>query len=162
MVLTLIIGGTRSGKSEHAEDLAAASGSAVTYLATALPGDDGDFAARIAAHRARRPAGWVTVEAGTGLAAALRATTGTALVDSLGTWVAAFADFEVDADGLLDALRERDGDTVVVTEEVGLSLHAPTEVGRRFADALGTLNQQVAAVADRVVLVVAGRALPLP
>ena len=90
MVLTLIIGGTRSGKSEHAEDLAAASGSAVTYLATALPGDDGDFAARIAAHRARRPVGWVTVEAGTGLAAALWATTGTALVDSLGTWVAAF------------------------------------------------------------------------
>ncbi len=70
-------------------------------------------------------------------------------------------DFAVDVDGLCAALRERQGDTVVVSEEVGLGVHAATDVGRRFCDVLGGLNQEVAAVADDVVLVVAGRALPL-
>jgi adenosyl cobinamide kinase/adenosyl cobinamide phosphate guanylyltransferase len=161
VTVTLVIGGTRSGKSEHAEALATAAGGPVTYVATAVVGD-ADFAARVEAHRTRRPDGWVTVEAGSDLPAALRSATGTALVDSLGAWVAAQLDATVDADALLDALLDRDGDTIVVTEEVGLSVHAPTAVGRAFVDALGTLNRQVAAVADHVVLVVAGRALALP
>lgn len=84
------------------------------------------------------------------------------LVDSLGTWVARHPDLAVEADGLLDALARRTGPVIIVSEEVGLSVHAPTELGRRFTDELGMLNQQVAAVADRVLLVVAGRILELP
>jgi adenosyl cobinamide kinase/adenosyl cobinamide phosphate guanylyltransferase len=160
-VITLVLGGTRSGKSEVAEALAAQAGAeAVTYVATGTATDD-DMAARVAGHRARRPAGWSTVEAGRDLPAVLRGVAGVVLVDSLGTWVAGDPALAPDADGLCAALQARRGDTVVVSEEVGLGVHAETPVGRRFADALGTLNRAVADVADRVLLVVAGRILPL-
>ena len=162
-MITLVLGGTRSGKSEVAESLAAAApGEPVTYVATGAATDD-DMAARIAAHRARRQASWTTVEAGADLPTALGAlpAAGAVVVDSLGTWVATCAQLAPDVDGLCAALRSREGDTVVVSDEVGLGVHASTEVGRRFADALGDLNRAVADIADRVLLVVAGRVLPL-
>ncbi len=161
-MITLVLGGTRSGKSAVAERLAARRGLPVTYVATAVadPGD-ADLASRIAAHRARRPPAWTTREAGTDLPAVLRDISGTVLVDALGTWVAASPDLAVDAGGLCAALVERAGDAVVVSDEVGLGVHPATEVGRRFRDVLGELNQAVAAVADEVLLVVAGRTLPL-
>jgi len=162
-VITLVLGGTRSGKSEVAEDLLPAAGP-VTYVATGQVTDP-DMADRIAAHRARRPTGWTTVEAGADLVAALDRAAGPVLVDSLGTWVAAHHDLAPDVPALVGVLRARSargaGATVLVSEEVGLGVHPPTEVGRRFADALGVLNRDVAGVADRVLLVVAGRVLPL-
>lgn len=178
-MLTLVLGGARSGKSQVAEDRAAraaAPGGQVTYVATAsvtLPGQavDQEWVARIAAHRARRPAGWHTVEvpAGGSLAGALDAVGGVALVDSLGTWVAGLDPGGADgaaAPGpeLVAALRRRRAAglaTVVVSEEVGLGGVAPVALARRFADALGELNQQVAGMCDEVLLVVAGRVLPL-
>jgi adenosyl cobinamide kinase/adenosyl cobinamide phosphate guanylyltransferase len=161
-VITLVLGGTRSGKSEVAERLAAsaARGAPVTYVATGRA-VDGEMAARIAAHRARRPAAWPTLEVGADLPARLAVLAGPALVDSLGTWVASGEGLSPDAAALCAALAGRAGDTVVVSEEVGLGVHPPTDVGRRFADALGGLNRAVADVADRVLLVVAGRVLPL-
>jgi adenosyl cobinamide kinase/adenosyl cobinamide phosphate guanylyltransferase len=161
-VITLVLGGTRSGKSEVAERLvaAAAGGAPVTYVATGRPVDD-DMSERILAHRGRRPAAWVTLEVGPDLPNRLRSLTGPALVDSLGTWVASHEGLDPDAAALGAALIGRDGDTVVVSEEVGLGVHPPTEVGRRFADALGALNRSVADIADRVLLVVAGRVLRL-
>ena len=162
-MITLVLGGTRSGKSEVAETLLSAAAGPVTYLATGQV-TDADMAARVAAHRARRPPAWTTVEAGRDLAGALARAAGHVLVDSLGTWVAAHADLAPDQEGLCAALRARAagaGETVVVSEEVGLGVHAPTEVGRRFADVLGDLNRAVADEADRVLLVVAGRVLPL-
>lgn len=168
-MVTLVLGGARSGKSEVAERLAARSGGPVTYVATYSSHGravDPDMQARIERHRRRRPSGWSTVElgrppAGPDLAATLDAVVGTALVDSLGTWVAAHESFAVDADGLCAALARRVGPTIVVSEEVGLGVHPPTESGRVFRDALGALNASVAAVADSVLLVVAGRVLPL-
>ena len=163
--LTLVLGGTRSGKSRLAEDLAARTAPGVTYVATAaVQAGDADHAARIAAHRDRRPSTWATVECPdpAELPALLRRIEATVLLDSLGSWIAAHADLDADGPALADALRARTAPTIVVAEEVGWSLHAPTPVGRRFVDAVGTLNQQVSAVADRVLLVVAGRALELP
>lgn len=161
-MIVLVLGGARSGKSVVAERRAAESGTAVTYLATAVSaGDDADFAARIAAHQARRPAAWSTVEVGAALAEHLRVIDGTALVDSLGTWIANHEAFQVDGRALVDAMTGRSGDTIVVSEEVGLGVHPSSEAGRRFRDALGTLNQVVAEAADDVLLVVAGRVLPL-
>ena len=161
-MITLVLGGTRSGKSEVAERLvaAAAGGAPVTYVATGRAVDD-DMAERILAHRARRPAAWATLEVGPDLPDRLRLLAGPALVDSLGTWVATHEGLDPDSAALCAALTGRDGDTVVVSEEVGLGVHPPTEVGRRFADALGALNRSVADIADRVLLVVAGRVLPL-
>ncbi|HVF13298.1 MAG TPA: bifunctional adenosylcobinamide kinase/adenosylcobinamide-phosphate guanylyltransferase [Acidimicrobiales bacterium] len=159
-MITLVLGGARSGKSEVGERLAAALGPDVTYVATAVPDPaDADFAVRIDKHRARRPQSWTTVEVGADLADVLATLDGPVLVDSLGTWVAATAD--PDSDALCHALTHRAGATVVVSEEVGLGVHPSSEAGRRFRDALGIVNRAVADVADDVLLVVAGRVLPL-
>ena len=160
-VITLVLGGARSGKSAVAERLAADMAPPVTYVATLEVGDDADLAARVERHRARRPAAWHTVQAGAQLPDVLRALTGSVLLDSLGPWVGALGATDIDAPGLCSALAGRDGDTVVVAEEVGLSVHPSTEEGRRFRDALGSLNQAVAAGADAVLLVVAGCTLRL-
>ncbi len=161
-MIALVLGGARSGKSEVAETLAAGLGRPVTYVATAVAAD-ADMADRIALHRARRPADWSTVEVGRGddLGAALRSLSGTVLVDSLGTWLAGVASFAVDAGRLCDEIAGRAGDTVVVSDEVGLGVHPSSEMGRQFRDELGALNRLVAAAADDVRLVVAGRVLPL-
>jgi adenosylcobinamide kinase/adenosylcobinamide-phosphate guanylyltransferase len=125
-MIVLVIGGTRSGKSEVAEQVATRLGGTVTYVATARVDDDHDLASRVARHRARRPAAWDTVEAPADLVQTLRDAHGTVLVDSIGTWVAATSDFAVDHTALCAALEARDGDTVVVTEEVGMSVHPTT------------------------------------
>lgn len=167
-MIVLLLGGARSGKSALAERMAGGLGPPVTYVATApvtiapgAAGADADMAARIAAHRARRPASWATVEAPPDLVGELRGITGTVIVDALGTWVAAAPGLSVEAGALCAALAARAGDTIVVSDEVGFGVHPPTAVGRRFVDALGDLNQAVAAVADEVMLVVAGRVMRL-
>lgn len=128
----------------------------VTYVATGTATDQA-MAARIEAHRQRRPTQWATVEAGTDLPATVRKLEGTVLVDSLGTWVARCPDLVVDTAPLCEALVARGGVTIVVSEEVGLGVHAPTAPGRQFADTLGTLNRAIAEIADEVLFVAAGR-----
>ena len=160
-MITLVLGGTRSGKSAVAEELAARHGAPVTYVATMDPSGDPDLEARVAAHRRRRDPAWVTVDACDDLRGVLAEVRGTVLVDSLGPWVAA-AGATADATALCAAFRGRAGDTVVVSDEVGLAVHPSTEQGRRFQDALGAVNHAVSGAADRVYLVVAGRPLALP
>ena len=162
-MITLVLGGARSGKSSVAEGLAAAHPPPVTYVATMVPAGDAELEARVAAHRRRRDPQWETVESGADLAGLVRTLRGTVLVDSLGPWVSAHLDSSPDAGPALSAaLVERDGDTVIVSDEVGLAVHPSTAEGRRFRDALGALNHSVSTVADRAYLVVAGRALALP
>ena len=158
-MLSLVLGGARSGKSELAESML---GGDVVYVATGVATDD-DMGARIAAHKLRRPPAWETVEAGADLVAALRAIDGSrpVLVDSLGTWVALVEGFDVDGLELASVLRQRAGATVVVSDEVGLGVHPETEIGRRWRDAIGDVNRAVADVADEVLLVVAGRTVRL-
>jgi adenosylcobinamide kinase/adenosylcobinamide-phosphate guanylyltransferase len=182
-VITLVLGGARSGKSEIGEQRAwaAATGAGpaagpgqprpalVHYVATGVadPTDPG-WAERIERHRSRRPESWHTIELALGgdLVGTLGAPgPDVVLVDSLGTWLAGCPDFAPDVDGLLGALDRRSQAglvTVIVSDEAGLGVHPSTTAGRSFRDALGTLNRRVADVADEVVLVVAGRALSLP
>ena len=171
----LVLGGARSGKSSFAEGLAARAcarvgASTLTFVATGLPegAGDPDWDARIAAHRTRRPSAWTTREMSDRevpeLGTVLEAIGEPALVDSLGSWVARLGSASPDLAELVDALRTRSarGDpTLLVSEEVGLGVHPSSEAGRSFRDLLGEVNQAVAGVADRVVLVVAGRALEL-
>ncbi|HLY82195.1 MAG TPA: bifunctional adenosylcobinamide kinase/adenosylcobinamide-phosphate guanylyltransferase [Acidimicrobiales bacterium] len=157
-MITLVLGGARSGKSALAERLALDLPEPVTYLATGVATDP-EMTARIAAHQARRPAGWRTVEAGVDLVDVLALLTGSVVVDSLGAWVAGVPGFAVAPEGLCRVLQARSGDSVVVSDEVGLGVHPSSQAGRWFRDALGELNQAVAAIADDVVLVVAGRVL---
>jgi nicotinate-nucleotide--dimethylbenzimidazole phosphoribosyltransferase len=170
----LVLGGTRSGKSEFAERLLAAAPT-VRYLATARSGPDREWTRRIDIHRARRPGSWSTQEVGDdpgrlpGLLAA--ADPGDAiLVDEIGTWVGALltpADDNADpglariADELGAAVRACPARLVVVSPEVGLAPVALTPMGRAFVDALGATNMALAAACDAVVLVIAGCAVPV-
>jgi len=91
-MITLVLGGARSGKSAVAERLAARMGATVTYVATMQLGDDPELAERVAEHRARRPSNWRTEEAGPNLPSLLRRLEGPAIVDALGGWVLASED----------------------------------------------------------------------
>ena len=174
---TLVLGGTRSGKSAWAEALLDEAAPAV-YVATARavdPAADPEWADRIAVHRARRAACWETVEDadGTLTASVVRARTDVAvLVDDLATWVTGLLDdagWARDAASvaaariaLVDAVTARRGaPLVLVSAEVGLGVVPSTSAGRRFRDELGLLNAELAAVCDEVRLLVAGLPLAL-
>lgn len=163
-LLTLVLGGARSGKSRHAETLMAALAPPWVYVATA-EARDAEMAERIAHHRARRGTDWHAVEAPHDLAAALTSIDGArpVLVDCLTLWLSnrmlAEADVEAEAAGLEAALAERRAPVIVVSNEVGHGIVPDNALARRFRDLQGRLNQRIAARAGRVVLMVAG--LPL-
>lgn len=157
MSLTLILGGTRSGKSARGEALAAATGLPVTYLATADPAD-ASMAERIAAHAARRPADWRTVVVGASLP--VRGD-GCLLLDGLGVWVARVQPPAVEAgvEALIAASAARP--VIVVAEEAGLGLLPADPAACAWLDTLGEAVGRLATAADRVELVIAGRPLTL-
>lgn len=176
------MGGARSGKSVAAETMAARAalltgGGPVTYVATAdLRPDDPDWAERIAAHQSRRPPTWHTVE--TADPAPALAAGGVVLVDCMALWLTRAMDtanaWDSDAwattapaelagrvNALVAAWAASPGTVIAVTNEVGMGVVPATPAGRRFRDELGRLNVRLAAAADEVYLVVAGRLLPL-
>ncbi len=173
----LVTGGVRSGKSRHAEGLLAAAPQ-VTYIAPGAlpdPGVDPEWAARIAQHQARRPAHWTTVET-RDIAGALRRAEDPVLIDCLGTWLTGTIDelgtwdqplgewqpvFEASLADLVAAWSQAPGMVVAVTNEVGWGLVSEHRSGRIFTDLLGRVNAEIAAVSDRVTLVIAGRTLHL-
>ena len=163
--ITFVLGGVRSGKSRYAERLVEMAASCGTYCATAEPGD-AEMAARIAEHRARRGRFWRTVEVPLALAEAVAAEVAPdrpILVDCLTLWLSnlmlASRPLDREFSQLAAALRDAAGPVVLVANEVGLGLVPETPLGRDFRDAAGRLNQEIAALADRVVFVAAG--LPL-
>jgi adenosylcobinamide kinase/adenosylcobinamide-phosphate guanylyltransferase len=162
--LTFVLGGARSGKSTHAERLVSARAAPWTYIATAQA-YDGEMRQRIAEHRARRGEGWETVEAPSDLVGALEAVPDgrAVLVDCLTLWLTnhmlADSDMVVECDRLIGTLSRPRGPWVVVSNEVGLGIVPDNALARRFRDAAGLLNQQVAAAAGSVLMMVAG--LPL-
>jgi adenosylcobinamide kinase/adenosylcobinamide-phosphate guanylyltransferase len=164
--ILLVTGGARSGKSAEAERRVAAMAGRPVYIATAEAGD-AEMAARIAAHRARRGDGWRTIEAPLALAEALDATDGEGprLVDCLTLWLSnlmlAGRDWRTDAAALAAALDRQRSPAVLVTNEVGGGIVPENALARAFRDAAGLLNQQVAGVADEVVVVIAGQPLVL-
>jgi adenosyl cobinamide kinase/adenosyl cobinamide phosphate guanylyltransferase len=179
MALTLVLGPRRSGKSEVAERLACDNGGEVIYLAP-LTVSDSELEARIAAHRARRPGSWTTIETVEIAAALSHAPPGAVvLLDSLGTWISEimWRQGAIDDDGgggcgvceLVDEIHSvaemacaRAGEVIVVAEEAGWGPVPPNAVTRRWLDLLGDGAKEVARRADRVLLVVAGRVLELP
>jgi adenosylcobinamide kinase/adenosylcobinamide-phosphate guanylyltransferase len=160
-LVTLVLGGARSGKSRYAEALIAKSPKPWVYVATAEARDE-EMAERIAVHRARRAQGWQTIEAPHDLADALKQVPEEAavLVDCLTLWLSNLMEgsFDIEAQTvrLQEALAARTGPTVLVSNEVGLGLVPDNTLARRFRDLQGTLNQRMAAEAQRVVMMVAG------
>lgn len=171
MALTLLIGGARSGKSALAVDIGHrhdAAGIAVTYVATA-PALDDDMTRRIDRHREERPESWVTVEEQIDLIGALRRVpAGLAIIDCLTLWTSNLMLQDRSDEAIRDlathaaaAAAERGDPTVAITNEVGLGVHPESELGRRYRDVLGWVNQAWAAAADTTLLMVAGRATEL-
>jgi adenosylcobinamide kinase/adenosylcobinamide-phosphate guanylyltransferase len=188
MTRTLVTGGARSGKSMYAEQLALASGKELVYIATAQAHDT-EMAVRIGLHRERRDQSgwsssdvrWITVEEPLALGAALSQWCGPqrlVLVDCLTIWLSnlLFSDardypeigridpppcFAEQRALFLQALEQAGGDVVLVTNEVGMGIVPQGAVSRWFVDEAGRLNQAVAAVCDKALLVVAGLPLTL-
>ena len=166
--LTLVLGGVRAGKSSYAQRLAA-SGERVLFVATAEAGDE-EMKARIAAHRQSRPPGWDTLEEPIDLAGAIAPLLhryDTVLLDCLTLWVSnlllkgpdldsARRGILPEAERLLDLYRSAGASWIIVSNEVGLGVMPPTELGRVYADELGRLNRFVAEQADDVYFMAAG------
>jgi adenosylcobinamide kinase/adenosylcobinamide-phosphate guanylyltransferase len=172
--LTLILGGARSGKSSHAEQLAMQRGKRVAYVATAQARDE-EMVQRIANHQAQRPLDWQTLEAPTQVGNVIAQAERTrdwdiVLVDCLTLLAsnviltlpepvkvtAAEAALRVEIDALLAAYQASQASWVIVSNEVGLGIVPAYPLGRVYRDALGRANQQLAAVADEVLFMVAG------
>jgi adenosyl cobinamide kinase/adenosyl cobinamide phosphate guanylyltransferase len=169
MPLLVLLGGARSGKSTLAQRLASATDAAVTMIATAEARDD-EMVERIAAHRAARPSAWTTIEEPIELAGALAAVPPHAcvVIDCLTLWVSNLvlagwsgARIEEEATRVAALAAERVGPTLVVSNEVGMGVVPAYELGRAFRDVQGRVNTVFCDVADRSVLVFAGRALDL-
>ncbi len=166
--LILALGGTRSGKSRYGLAAAArlAADGRAWFLATAWPGDP-ELDERIARHRRERPAAWPTIEVGPDLADALRRTDPgePVLIDGLTLWLSTLlgdepAPIDPILDGpvadALDAIADRPGPVIVVSDEVGSGI-VPMHAGARaYRDLVGITHQRLAAMADEAVLMVAG------
>jgi adenosylcobinamide kinase/adenosylcobinamide-phosphate guanylyltransferase len=166
---TLVLGGARSGKSRYAESLLAGTKD-VDYVACGgSPGDDDEWADRIALHRVRRPASWRTVET-LDLPGVLGRPGAPVLIDCLTTWLAGTMDacgvwaeepgadirLRAAVDDVVGAWSGTARRGIAVSNEVGSGIVPATPSGRRFRDELGVLNARIAAASDRVVLVTAG------
>jgi adenosylcobinamide kinase/adenosylcobinamide-phosphate guanylyltransferase len=178
--LILVLGGTRSGKSTLglARVASLADGIPIAYLATAnsAPGDDPELDDRIARHRAVRPESWETIEVGVDLPGAIArvAPHGAILLDGLTLWLSALMDATApELDGLIDRLLDgpvaaglaaidgHAGPVVVVSDEIGLGMVPMDPGSRAFRDLQGIVHQRLAALADEVVMTVAGLPLTL-
>lgn len=163
-MLTLILGGARSGKSRCAEQLAQVGGKTVIYVATAEAGDD-EMQQRIDHHRQQRPDHWVTVEEPIALASTLAKYNQTEyclLVDCLTLWLtnlllAPQADtLHRERQAVFDLLPTLQCDVIFVSNEVGQGVVPMDSLSRRFVDEAGFLHQQLAAGCQRVLFTVAG------
>ncbi|HEX9712478.1 MAG TPA: bifunctional adenosylcobinamide kinase/adenosylcobinamide-phosphate guanylyltransferase [Actinomycetota bacterium] len=168
-MLTVLLGGARGGKSSHAVRLATATGAPVTVIATAEARDD-EMRARIASHRSGRPKEWETIEEPLDLTGALAkpADGATVIVDCLTLWVSNLMEAGADDQAVEQRARAaasqaaaRDGDTIVVSNEVGFGIVPADPMTRRYRDLLGRVNTIWCEHAESALLLVAGRALRL-
>ncbi|SDB46982.1 adenosylcobinamide kinase /adenosylcobinamide-phosphate guanylyltransferase [Pseudomonas sp. NFACC23-1] len=168
-MLQLILGGARSGKSRLAEKLATDTQLPVTYIATSQP-LDGEMNARVAQHRARRPAEWALVEEPLALARVLQENAAPGhclLVDCLTLWLTNLLMLDdperlkAEREALLDCLAALPGEIIFVSNETGMGVVPLGELTRRYVDEAGWLHQALAERCQRVVLTVAGLPLTL-
>ncbi|HTI08968.1 MAG TPA: bifunctional adenosylcobinamide kinase/adenosylcobinamide-phosphate guanylyltransferase [Puia sp.] len=160
-----ITGGARSGKSRYAQELALQWSTSPVYVATARQWD-GDFQDRIRRHRQERDGRWSSIEEEKQLSH-LDLRGKVAVIDCVTLWITNFfVDLKNDIDACLDACKKeidelcrQDATLIIISNEIGMGVHAETEIGRKFTDLQGWINQYIAAKADKVLLMVSG--LPL-
>ncbi len=160
--IIFITGGARSGKSSYAQQRAEALTDRPVYLATARVWDD-DFKQRIARHKADRDDRWTTVEEEK-FVSKHNFKGKTVLMDCITLWLNNFFfDFQYDIDRALDeakkewdAFIQQDCTLIVVSNELGMGVHASDDISRKFTDLQGWMNQYIAKTADEVYLMVSG------
>lgn len=165
MGITLVIGGCRSGKSGHALDLANGMGNNKIFLATCVPEDE-EMRQRVSRHQAERGAGWTAVEVPVHLSEAVQNLGKGAdvlLIDCLTLWVSNLMmgneppdHVPAHTERLVQSLKAAHCPVILVTNEVGAGIVPDNALARRYRDAVGRVNQEVAACADRVIWTVAG------
>lgn len=165
--IIFITGGVRSGKSRYAQDTALALSNNPIYLATARRWDD-DFNERIAHHQNDRDERWTNIEEEKHFAS-LPLDNRVVVIDCVTLWLTNFfVDSKNDIQQCLaaieqemNALKQRPGTFIIISNEIGMGMHADTAIGRKFADLQGWTNQLIAKQADEVIFMVSGRALKL-
>lgn len=170
--ITLILGGARSGKSSYAQRLAEESNQSVTFLATAQAFDE-EMSARIQKHRSERPAHWGTLEVPLGIAPRVKGIQSEVVIldcitllvsnlmmqfvkDDLVDEAPFMQSVQKEIEELIQAIHESGKDWIIVSNEVGLGLVPPYQMGRVYRDAVGGVNQQLAREADSVLFMAAG------
>jgi adenosylcobinamide kinase / adenosylcobinamide-phosphate guanylyltransferase len=172
--LTLILGGARSGKSSYAQSLAEESGASVTFIATAQALDE-EMSVRIQKHRAERPVNWDTLEIPCDIASHVSQIRSDVVIldcvtllisnllmqfvkNDLVEEVPFMSAVQKEINELISTLRlgEQEKDWLIVSNEVGLGLVPPYQMGRVYRDAIGWANQRLAREADKVIFMVAG------
>jgi adenosylcobinamide kinase/adenosylcobinamide-phosphate guanylyltransferase len=167
----LILGGARSGKSSYAQSLAEATGQSVTFIATAQALDE-EMSARIQKHRAERPANWETLEIPFEIASRVQVKSNIVILDCVTLLISNLlmqfvkndivdeapylAAVQKEINGLISLLRSSDQDWLIISNEVGMGLVPPYQMGRVYRDAIGWANQRLAREADKVIFMVAG------
>ena len=160
--LTFITGGARSGKSRYAQELALQRSPQPVYVATARIWD-ADFMERIDRHRKQRGPEWISLEEEKQLSR-LPLAGKVVVIDCITLWITNFfSDTHYNVDTCLEActqeldkLLQQDADLIVISNEIGMGLHADTESGRKFTDLHGWINQYIAARANRVIFMISG------
>ncbi len=170
--ITLILGGARSGKSSYAQRMAEESGKSVTFIATAQALDE-EMSARIQKHRAERSQDWNTLEIPFGVAPHLSQIQSDVVILDCITLLLTnllmqfvkedrvdeapyISAVQKEIEELIAKMREQDQDWLIVSNEVGLGLVPPYQMGRVYRDAIGWANQRLAREADKVIFMVAG------
>lgn len=170
--ITLILGGARSGKSSYAQSLAEETGKSVTFLATAQALDE-EMSARIQRHRAERPGDWETLEIPFDIASHVQQIKSEVIILDCVTLLASNLLMKFVKDDLVDealfkiavqkeveelivSIHRQKQDWLIISNEVGLGLVPPYQMGRVYRDWLGWANQRLARDADKVILMVAG------
>jgi len=167
-MICFITGGARSGKSAYAQAAALAISECPLYLATAVDmPEDPEFAQRIARHRQDRDQRWSCIEEPLEFSA-LDLDHRVVVIDCVTLWLSNLLEKHLqDADQALsdlqhqvDLLAERQGEFFIISNEIGMGVHASSALARKFTDLQGWANQYIAAKADRVIFMVSG--IPLP
>lgn len=161
--LTFVTGGARSGKSRHAQELALQWSDNPVYVATSRKWDDEEFRQRVQRHLQERDHRWTSLEEEKHISR-LDIEGRVVVIDCVTLWLTNFfIDLKYDVDACLeackkeiDALCQKQATFLIVSNEIGMGVHAETEIGRKFTDLQGWMNQYIAARADRVLLMVSG------
>lgn len=161
-MITFITGGERSGKSSYAQKLALQLSDSPVYVATARIWDD-DFKDRVAKHKLERNDSWRTIEEEKNIGE-LKIENETVVIDCVTLWLTNFyADTKNDVDKSLtlgkeqiDKLKNKTGNFIIISNEIGMGVHAATHTARKFVELQGGVNQYLASLADEVYLMVSG------